>query len=510
MLLFVALALTQAALVFHLIAYEPSFSYLHSILLVLLVSIVPMLCVLAAKLHERRIQAITLAAVLLAWLGGSTLFVESVEIWVLIFPIAMLVNSALGSKEATAISLFMSMPLLAELVASDVYQSENLVVLTAILLSGFIFLLSQEKKTPTKSKQLKNITDEQFVALINSMADGVIAIDKDHHVTVYNGAALDILNINVSLEGQIVDNFLKLKNAKGRTAKLGTILKNMHGYFVSRDYSVQHKGEDKTNIFLGITPVSAGYGHKNNGYVILLRDITKEKTLEEERDEFIAVVSHELRTPTAITEGNISNAQMLLERKASKKEIGGALDEAHKQAVFLAGLINDLATLSRSERGVLIVEPEDIDVNQFIKTLAKDYAAEARVKGLYVKAVNNMKVKTLLTSRLYLHEIVQNFVTNSIKYTKSGGVTISVEPSQDGVTFVVVDTGIGISSSDQKRVFEKFFRSEDYRTRESSGTGLGLYVTMKLIKLLGGRIEVESELDKGSTFRVSVPNYKQD
>jgi len=201
---------------------------------------------------------------------------------------------------------------------------------------------------------------------------------------------------------------------------------------------------------------------------------------------------------------------MLLERKASKKEIGGALDEAHKQAVFLAGLINDLATLSRSERGVLIVEPEDIDVNQFIKTLAKDYAAEARVKGLYVKAVNNMKVKTLLTSRLYLHEIVQNFVTNSIKYTKSGGVTISVEPSQDGVTFVVVDTGIGISSSDQKRVFEKFFRSEDYRTRESSGTGLGLYVTMKLIKLLGGRIEVESELDKGSTFRVSVPNYKQD
>ena len=118
------------------------------------------------------------------------------------------------------------------------------------------------------------------------------------------------------------------------------------------------------------------------------------------------------------------------------------------------------------------------------------------------------KLKKLVTSRLYLHEILQNFVTNSIKYTKKGGLVLSAKPITGGVEFSVKDTGIGISKSDKKRVFDKFFRSEDYRTRESNGTGLGLYVTMKLAKIINAKLRVESAINEGSEFFIEVPNLR--
>jgi signal transduction histidine kinase len=116
----------------------------------------------------------------------------------------------------------------------------------------------------------------------------------------------------------------------------------------------------------------------------------------------------------------------------------------------------------------------------------------------------------LKSSRLYVREILQNFITNAIKYTQAGSITIGAKQQKDGVLFEVIDTGIGISKGDQERVFDKFFRSEDYRTRENNGTGLWLYVTMKLARLIHAKIDLESELDKGSTFNIFVPSIQGD
>jgi signal transduction histidine kinase len=115
----------------------------------------------------------------------------------------------------------------------------------------------------------------------------------------------------------------------------------------------------------------------------------------------------------------------------------------------------------------------------------------------------------LYTSRLYLQEILQNFITNAIKYTKTGGITLSAGNVRGGVRFAVADTGIGINTSDLKKIFDKFFRSEDYRTRENSGTGLGLYVTQKLAKKVNAKIEVESKIDHGSTFYLTVSSLPE-
>jgi len=115
-------------------------------------------------------------------------------------------------------------------------------------------------------------------------------------------------------------------------------------------------------------------------------------------------------------------------------------------------------------------------------------------------------LEILHSSKLYAREVLQNFVTNAIKYTETGSVTIGAKPRDKGILFWVQDTGIGISKSDQDKVFDKFFRSEDFRTRQNNGTGLGLYVTMKLARLLHAEINMQSELNKGSRFDIYIPN----
>jgi signal transduction histidine kinase len=112
---------------------------------------------------------------------------------------------------------------------------------------------------------------------------------------------------------------------------------------------------------------------------------------------------------------------------------------------------------------------------------------------------------TFKPAGLYLHELLQNFITNAIKYTREGSVTLIVRRQKDDILFEVSDTGIGISKSDQAKVFDKFYRSEDYRTRETSGTGLGLYVTHKLAKKMGTTITLKSRLNHGSHFSFTLP-----
>jgi signal transduction histidine kinase len=136
------------------------------------------------------------------------------------------------------------------------------------------------------------------------------------------------------------------------------------------------------------------------------------------------------------------------------------------------------------------------------------YTPDATKKGLEIKIDLDPELEMLQTSRLYAREILQNFITNAIKYTEKGSVTVGAKPAKDGVQFFVTDTGIGISKSDQEKVFDKFFRSEDFRTRQNSGTGLGLYVTMKLARLIHAEISLESELNRGSTFTILIPNLQ--
>lgn len=348
---------------------------------------------------------------------------------------------------------------------------------------------------------------ERLQSLIGSMADGVLAVDDDIRVVLYNGAALNILDTNGNIKGRSLNRLLRLYDKNGQLVDVETLVRNTLHATSNRDLLLHYDDGSRINVYLSIAPVHLGYGEAGDrGYVLLLRDITHEKSLEEERDEFISVVSHELRTPIAIAEGNISNAKFIIKKAGGDPQIIEALHQAHEQIIFLASMVNDLSTLSRAERGKLTLEVQQFNPHHLVANLVEGYQAEIANKGLTIRADLNPHLETLSSSELYVREILQNFITNAIKYTEKGSITVSAQPKEGGVLFMVSDTGIGISKADQERVFDKFFRSEDFRTRATNGTGLGLYVTMKLARLIHADISLESELNQGSTFSIFIPN----
>ncbi len=364
-------------------------------------------------------------------------------------------------------------------------------------------------RPPTRntSNQLEH---QRLVSLINSMADAVIAIDNRLRIVVYNAAALNILDLNGSIDGKELKEVFKPLAKNGHPVNLNEYLSDARTPKYDRDLRLDYNDGSTINLFVTVTPVYHGFARGGyDGFVLVLRDITREKSLEEERDEFISVVSHELRTPIAIAEGNVSNAQFIADQTDGSTEIKKALAGAHDQIVFLSAMMNDLATLSRAERGKLVVDVTPINVAEIVNNLADDYKPEAKRKELHFITKIDPALGELHSSKLYVREILQNFITNSLKYTHEGSISLSAKPGDGGVLFTVADTGIGISKSDQAKIFNKFFRSEDYRTRSTGGTGLGLYVTKKLAALLRAEISLESQLDHGSRFSIFVPDLPE-
>jgi signal transduction histidine kinase len=360
-----------------------------------------------------------------------------------------------------------------------------------------------------QTKALETLQRDRILTLVNNLADAVLSTDKNGVIRVYNAASLNLLDTNNSLNGNHVDDVIVLHDQKGKVVKLSRILKNLRGVQIRDDLTF--KTSDETlRIELTCSPIHGSFGQtkkaeQQDGYILILRDVTKAKSLEEERDEFISVVSHELRTPITIVEGTISNVQLMMDRKNfPASTLKQAIGTAHEQVIFLSKMVNDLSTLSRAERGVADT-PETIDVRSLVDEFYNEYAPQAAKKNLHFNLDLTPRLGQVTASRLYLKELLQNFITNSLKYTKEGTVTFRVSRKNNKVTFEVSDTGIGISKSDQEKIFNKFYRSEDYRTRETGGTGLGLYVAMKLAKKLGTKILMTSRLNHGSSFSIKLP-----
>lgn len=361
-----------------------------------------------------------------------------------------------------------------------------------------------------RSKAQQTLQRDRILTLVNNLADAILSTDDQGIIHLYNAASLNLLDTNKSLNGLHIDDVLTLQDTNKKKISLAKNLRQTHSVVV-RDDLIMTAGDDTYRLEVTYSPIRSSYSRSKkaesqDGYILILRDVTKAKSLEEERDEFISVVSHELRTPITTTEGTISNVQFMMSRgDIPKKQLEESLSSAHEQVMYLAKMVNDLSTLSRAERGVADT-PETINVRELIDELYREYAPQAEAKGLKFNLDLAPYLGKVSASPLYLKEMLQNFITNAIKYTKEGSVTVQVarDKAKDKVTFEIKDTGIGISKSDQAKIFNKFYRAEDYRTRETSGTGLGLYVTTKLAKKIGTKIEFHSRLNHGSSFSFSL------
>lgn len=353
------------------------------------------------------------------------------------------------------------------------------------------------------------VEQKRMRALINNMTESVLVLDKEGIIRLYNAAALALFNTNNSLSDKPLDGFVKLEDEKGHIITTHDIMPRDTKPVFRNDIMLRYGTEDTAALSLVVTPIRSTFGEEKDeaGYVMTLRDITHEKSLEEERDEFISVISHELRTPVTVAEAGVSNAILLIDKLDGNEKIKDSLKTAHDQSVYLANMLNDLSTFARAEKGTLELNLEEFDPRELLEHLSRDYRTAVEAKGMAIATMEDPSTPIKMASnRLYLREILQNFITNAIKYSDKGTITLSARAKDKGVLFSVSDQGIGISTSDQKKIFEKFFRAEDYRTRSTNGTGLGLYITKKLAKILDATFEVTSEVGVGSVFSVYLPD----
>lgn len=398
-----------------------------------------------------------------------------------------------------------------QLISRNVLFVTFLYFFTLIILAVLFERVSKANRggEPLTKGLMKTVSFERtrLTSLINSMADAVMAVDSAGTIVLYNGAALDLINTNISLEGKLLSNFLKFLDGENKEVNV-LARTRQENRTTRRDdlHFVSNEGQN-VSLYLSISPIRSDFSRgKDEGFILVLRDITKQKTLDEQRNEFISVTSHELRTPIAVAEANISTALHPSIGGDLNPQVRALIEQAHNNIIFLGDLVNSLTTLARAERGELGMDMQSLDPRELLTHLVSDYHKETEAKGLKIKAELEADVHPILTSALYVREILQNFITNALKYTQKGQILVGAKTDTEGrVVFSVKDTGIGISAPDKAKVFGKFYRSEDYRTRETRGTGLGLYITIKLAERIKGKVWFESELNKGSNFYLAVP-----
>ena len=236
----------------------------------------------------------------------------------------------------------------------------------------------------------------------------------------------------------------------------------------------------------------------------------KLKQASQTKTDFISVVSHELRTPLA----SIKNA---LDLMGSNKL--GELDEkrqrflnmASRNTERLAAIINDLLDLSKVEAGKVDYEWTEVDLERLLAELCPSFEGQANEASITLELKCSTGLPLVWIDARRIEQVVTNLVSNALRHTEPGGrVTIWARPLAQGAEVAVSDTGIGISSQDQGRIFDRFFQVGDSLTREAKGTGLGLSIVKQLLAGHGSRIQVESELGKGSRFWFRVPTLSSE
>lgn len=385
-------------------------------------------------------------------------------------------------------------------------------IILGIAYGGIIQRISSiDNQVRTAFEKVSNKVEldrEQLSSLINNMTDAVLAVDQEGNVLFHNSAVLALLGQGGSLEGKRLADFMPLFDSADHAVDLLGLAHKENRDLRPSGLHFNSANHEKIELYIDIAPIRSNFNQQQKqGFIVLLRDITKEKTLDQQRDEFIAVTSHELRTPIATAEGNVSfvlHSKLIGQMDLALRH---RLELAHKNIIFLGDLVNDLDLLTKAESRALPLESNPIDSGTILRQLEAEFQKDAAEKNLQLSVTVAPDLPKINSSPGYTYDILKNLVSNAIKYTERGSISVQAAKG-DGETirFSVVDTGMGIGQSDRARLFHKFYRSEDYRTRQTRGTGLGLYTSLKLAEHLHGKLWFESEINRGSTFYLQLPS----
>lgn len=238
-----------------------------------------------------------------------------------------------------------------------------------------------------------------------------------------------------------------------------------------------------------------------------LRKANRElRHLDKLKDEFVYIATHELKTPVTVMKGYVSMIQNGDYGEVPKK-LKTALDEINAANLQLVQLVNDLLGIARSEATSMKVKTKPTQICPVVDDTLSGLEPLAKQKSLKLSHTCGTSKLMVMSDPDRLKEVVNNLVSNAIKYSDSGTISITHVVEKDHIVTHVTDQGVGLSKEDQKRIFTRFFRAEEQAGRVP-GTGLGTFIVKQLVEKMGGKIWFQSQLGKGTTFSFSLPKAK--
>jgi len=348
-------------------------------------------------------------------------------------------------------------------------------------------------------------------ALLSGIGEGVVATDINTDVIFINKSAEDMLGWKQEeVFGKSLYKFLKVYDEKDKPLSdehrpFFVALKTGNKVFSSivKNYFYSKKNGEKFPVSISVTPILLN--DKLIGAINVFRDITHEKEVDKAKTEFVSLASHQLRTPLSAINWY---TEMLLAGDAGKitKDQKQYLEEVYRSNKRMVELVNSLLNVSRIDLGTFAINPEPCDMSDVAKSILMELTPMIKTKKMKIEEFYDKSVGKINVDQKLIRIIFQNLLSNALKYTPEGGkVSVSIAKQGDNALIKVQDTGYGIPKKDQIRIFEKLFRADNIREKETDGTGLGLYIIKSILEQSGGKISFESEENKGTTFFVTIP-----
>jgi PAS domain S-box-containing protein len=365
------------------------------------------------------------------------------------------------------------------------WREEEIEALSALAANASVALSNAELY------QRVAVEREQSVAILANIADGIVAVDRDGHVVVWNAAAEQITGVPAGeslgrTPAQVLQR--ELESESGGTNRLVSIMRGSEEVWLSLSEAVMRD------------PAGAIAGR-----IFAFRDISAERAVEQMKSDFVSTVSHELRTPLTSIYG-FAETLLRTDIQFGEEERRTFLGYIASESERLTRIVDALLNVARLDTGDLQVslEPTDIgavlaDAVSTVEALENGHRFELRVEDALRAQADPDK----------LRQVLDQLVENAVKFSPGGGVVrVEARRRPDGVEISVADEGVGIPPSQRERIFSKFSRGGD--GAQSTGTGLGLFIAQGLVSAMGGRIRVDSEEGRGSRFTFELPAVRSE
>lgn len=362
-----------------------------------------------------------------------------------------------------------------------------------------------------KNSDLVAITEEQRAysdAIFNSIGEGAIATDEFGRITRVNPKALEILGYKeADLLGEWFPKRIVAVNEDGTPLSLidrPITRAFLTGNSITEKMFYRKKDGDRLPVVVTVSPILLA--DRPIGAIEVFRDITVEEEIDRMKSEFISLASHQLRTPLSaiktyshmLVDGYMGDVSV-----AQKKSLRTIITASNRMNELISTLLN----ITRIESGTITIVPKILKVERACEEVIKELGLAATEKQIDVTLTQKGHSSTTVkTDNLILKEIITNLLSNAIKYTSDGGeIRLEVQGRARDVLIAVHDNGWGIPEHAHDQVFSKFFRAQNTVKRETTGTGLGLYLVKGLLERLGGTIWFDSTEGKGTSFYITLP-----